>query len=155
MIKSLLKLLAILVIGILIYNYFLGTPSEKEGAQKIFREFKDVGVAVTDLLKSEKQKFDAGKYDNAVNKIGDLLDGLKRNAQDFDEQYLQRIKDLEKKREELSRQLSEYQQEDDRINQGDDKFTPKSDRDSSGLKRDLQKLLDETEQLIQEMQSKQ
>jgi uncharacterized phage infection (PIP) family protein YhgE len=155
MIKSVLKLVAILVIGILIYNYFLGSPSEKEGAQKIFKEFKDVGVSVKDLLKSEKEKFDAGKYDNAVDKIGDLLSGLKRNAKEFDEQYLQRINDLEKKREELSRQLSEYQQEDGRINQGDDEFAPWSGEDSSGLKQGLERLIDETEQLVRDMERKQ
>jgi uncharacterized phage infection (PIP) family protein YhgE len=155
MIKSVLKLVAILVIGILIYNYFLGSPSEKEGAQKIFKEFKDVGVSVKDLLKSEKEKFDAGKYDNAVDKIGDLLSGLKRNAKEFDEQYLQRINDLEKKREELSRQLSEYQQEDGRINQGDDEFTPRSGEDSSGLKQGLERLIDETEQLVRDMERQQ
>ena len=153
MIKSVLKLIAILIVGILIYNYFLGSPSEKEGAQKIFKEFKDVGLAVKGLLESEKAKFDAGKYDPAVNKIGDLLQGLKSTAQEYNGQYLQRIDDLEKRRVALSRQLSEYQQEERRINNGEDEFIPKGSQDSSKLKQDLQRLVDETDQLVRDMES--
>ena len=153
MIKSLLKLLVILVIGILIYNYFLGTEQEKQGAKKIFSEMKDVGVAVKDLLKTEKEKFDAGKYDNAVDKIGNVLDGLKKNAKDFDEKYLKRIDDLEQKRQELRRSLSDYEQESDRITRDRDEFTPKGGKDSSAIKNDLEQLLKETESLINDMES--
>ncbi len=152
MIKSILKLLAILVIGILIYNYFLGNEQEKEGARKIFGEMKDVAISVKDLLKSEKEKFDAGKYDKAVDKIGGVLDGLKRNAKDFDEKYLDRIDDLEKKRQNLRRSLSEYEQESSRAERDGKPFVPKSGKDSADLKKDLEKLLRETEALIEDMQ---
>lgn len=154
MIRSVLKLLAILVIGILIYNYFLGTPSEKETSKKIFGEMKDVGVAVKDLLKSEKEKFDKGKYDKAVDKIGDVLQGLKMNAKDFDEKYLDRIQELDKKREELHRTLSEYNEENDRINDRNNEFVPKGGgKDSNAIKKDLEELLRQTEELMKEMES--
>jgi basic membrane lipoprotein Med (substrate-binding protein (PBP1-ABC) superfamily) len=153
MIKSLLKLLVILVLGILIYNYFLGTDQEKQGAKKIFGEMKDVGVAVKDLLKSEKEKFDAGKYDKAVDKIGNVLDGLKRNAKDFDEKYLDRIDELEAKRKEISRALQDYEQESEHIGQGSDEFMPKGGQDTSKIKQELEKLLRETESLIEDMES--
>ncbi len=152
MIKSLFKLLVILVLGILIYNYFLGTEQEKQGAKKIFSEMKDVGVAVKDLLKSEKEKFDAGKYDNAVDKIGNVLDGLKRNAKEFDEKYLDRIDELEAKRQELRRALSDYEEESKRITEGGDEFTPKGGQDSSNIKRELEQLLKDTESLINDME---
>ena len=154
MIKSLFKLLALLVLGIMIYNYFLGSEQEKEGAKKIFGEMKDVGVAVKDLLKMEKEKFDAGKYDKAVDKIGDVLDGLKRNAKDFDEKYLDRIEDLEQKRQELRRSLSEYEQETKRITKDGEEFTPRGGQDSSALKKELEELLKETEALIKELDAK-
>lgn len=157
MLSSLLKLLVILVIGILIYNYFLGTDQEKKGAQKIFTEMKDVGVAVQDLLKSEKKKFDAGKYDKAVDKIGDVLDGLKKNAGEFDEKYLDRIDELEQKRRELQRALSDYEKEADRIARDGGEFTPKggdTGKDSTAIKRELQKLLKDTESLIEDLKTK-
>lgn len=152
MIRTILKLLAILVIGILIYNYFLGTPSEKENAKKIFTEVKDVGVAVKDLLKSEKEKFDAGKYDKAVEKIGGVLDKLKSNAKDFDERYVKRIEELEQKRKDLKQQLSDYEsgQNQGSPNSG---LTPKGGKDTSAIKKDLEDLLRETEDLVKEMES--
>jgi basic membrane lipoprotein Med (substrate-binding protein (PBP1-ABC) superfamily) len=156
MIRSLIKLLVILVIGILIYNYFLGTESEKEGAKKIFGEMKDVGVAVKDLLKSEKEKFDKGKYDNAIDKIGNVLSGLKQNAKDFDEKYLNRIKELERKRAELKRALSAYDEKNELT--GDNEFTPKggtTKKDSTAIKKELEQLLKETEGLMKEMESSQ
>ena len=152
MIRSVLKLLAVLVIGILVYNYFLGTDTEKENAKKIFGELKDVGVAVKDLLKSEKEKFDKGKYDKAVDKIGGVLDGLKKNAKEFDEKYLDRIQDLEKKREELEKALSEYSDE----NEKDSEFTPKGGaKDSNAIKKDLEDLMKQTESLMRDMESSQ
>ena len=69
MIRSLIKLLFILIVGVLIYNYFLGTPEEKENAKNIFSEVKDVAVGVKQLIKSEREKFDKGKYDDAVDKM--------------------------------------------------------------------------------------
>ena len=57
MIRSLLKLIIIMVLGILVYNLFLGDTTEKENAKKVFSEIKEAGVAVKDLLKSEKKKF--------------------------------------------------------------------------------------------------
>ena len=80
MIRKLLGLLVLVVFGILVYNFFLGTPAEKENAQKIFGEVKDLGVAVKDLLANEKEKFDAGKYDNALKKIGGIFDSLKEKS---------------------------------------------------------------------------
>ncbi|MCB0518982.1 MAG: hypothetical protein H6577_22580 [Lewinellaceae bacterium] len=153
MIRTILKLLAILVIGILIYNYFLGTPSEKENAKKIFTEVKDVGVAVKDLLKSEKEKFDSGKYDKAVEKIGGVLDKLKSNAKNFDDQYLKRIDELEQKRKDLKQQLSEYEKEQEQAGPNGD-LTPKGGKDTASIKKDLEQLLNETENLVREMESK-
>lgn len=151
MIRTVLKLLAILVVGILIYNFFLGTDSEKENAKKIFTEVKDVGVAVKDLLKSEKQKFDAGKYDKAVDKIGDVLEKLKANAKEFDEKYLDRIDELEQKRKELEQDLVEYEEQQQRGNE--DQFTPKGGKDSADIKKELEQLLRDTEGLVKEMES--
>ncbi len=149
MIKSLLKLAFILVLGILIYNYFLGTDSEKEGAKKVFTEVKDIGVAVKDLLSSEKEKFDKGKYDNALNKIGDMLQGLKQNAEKIDKNYLDRIRELDKMKDDLKSSLSAYSDD----NEGADKFAPGvGGKDSVALKSDLRNLLKQTEDLIREME---
>ncbi|HHM21694.1 MAG TPA: hypothetical protein ENJ20_06680 [Bacteroidetes bacterium] len=142
MIRSLLKLLFVLIIGVLVYNYFLGTPEEKENAKHIFSEVKDVAVGVKELIKSEKEKFDKGKYDKAIDKLGNLLSKLKRNAKDIDEKYIQRISDLEKKKQQLKDVISEYNVEDKKIGK----------ETSDSLVSELDQLLKETESLVAEMQ---
>ena len=142
MIRSALKLLAILVVGILIYNLFLGTDEEKQGAKKIVGEVKDVGVAVKDLLKAEKEKFDKGKYDKAVDKIGNMLSNLKRNANEFDEKYVKRIEELERKRKQLKDELDSV---------SDTSTTETSETKS--IKEDSKELMQELESLMKEMES--
>lgn len=88
MIRSLIKLGLLVVIGIVIYNYFFGTPEEQESSKQVFAKskeafvkVKDVGKDVFILLSSEKQKFDAGKYDVAIQKMGTILTDLKKCCQ--------------------------------------------------------------------------
>ena len=144
MIKSFIKLLAVLVIGILIYNLFLGTDEEKQGAKKIVGEVKDVGVAVKDLLKSEKEKFDKGKYDKAVDKMENVLANLKRNAKDFDEKHLKRIDELERKRKQLKDELDSVS---DTIGASGETTETKA------IKEDSKKLMQELEALMKEIES--
>lgn len=142
MIRSLLKLLFLVVIGVLVYNYFLGTPEEKENSKAIFREVKDVAVGVKELVKSEKEKFDAGKYDKAVDKIGDLLSKLKSKAKDIDEKYIDRIQDLEKKKKELKDAISDYDIDDKRLD----------DNGKDSLVNELDQLLKDAEHLVDDME---
>ena len=142
MIKALLKLLVILVIGILIYNYFLGTPQEKKGVEKIVKEFKDFGGSVADLLKSEKEKFDKGKYDDALNKIGNTLKDLKESLKGQGEAYSNDINDLLEKKEQLSDELEKME-----------KNAKDSGVDTSKVKEQLRSLLEETQRLLSEMES--
>ncbi|MBK8567197.1 MAG: hypothetical protein IPN76_28700 [Saprospiraceae bacterium] len=144
MVKSALKLLAILVIGILIYNLFLGTDEEKQGAKKIVGEMKDVGLAVKDLLKAEKEKFDKGKYDRAIDKIGNMLTNLKRNAKEFDENYVQRIEELERKRKALKEDLDEIS--DTTGASGDTKET-------KAIKEKVKELAQESDALLKDLES--
>ncbi len=144
MIKNALKLLAVLVIGILIYNLFLGTDEEKQGAKRIVGEVKDVGVAVKDLLKSEKEKFDKGKYDKAVDKIESILSNLKRNASDFDEKYLQRIEELERKRKQLKEELDAV---------SDTTGMSGETTETKSIREDSKKLMQELESLMKDLES--
>ena len=144
MIRSALKLLAILVVGILIYNLFLGTDEEKQGAKKIVGEVKDVGVAVKELLKAEKEKFDKGKYDRAVEKIGSMLSNLQRNAKEFDENYVQRIEELERKRKALKENLDEMS---DTTGAGGETC------ETRAIKEYFKELMQELESLMKEMES--
>lgn len=142
MIKTILKVLAVIVVFILVYNYFFGSTEEKATSQKIFQEVKEVGVAVKDLLKSEKEKYDSGKYDDALDKIGGVFSKLKTEAEKVDTEYLDRIADLEKRRQELKQAVEDTK----------DPASPPDNAGQDQLESDLQRLLQETDRLISDME---
>lgn len=149
MIRSIIKLLATLAVVILIYNFFFGTPEEKETSREIFGKGKELVVSVSRLLKSEKDKFDAGKYDTALEKIGHLYDDLRTKAETIDRDYIDRISELDRRRRELERELESTKVDTyDQNPQSPTEETPKQRE----LKRKLDNLLKDTDKLMQEME---
>jgi ElaB/YqjD/DUF883 family membrane-anchored ribosome-binding protein len=149
MIRSIIKLGMLLVVGILVYNFFLGTPEEKAQSQKVFNKGKDVIVSVGDLLKSEKSKFDSGKYDTALDKIGNAFNGIREKANDIqDSGYLDRLNDLDEKRKELQEELSEIAQD------ANEEFASKGDeRKADKIKDEIDKLMDNAKRLVNDMEN--
>ncbi|MBK8491006.1 MAG: hypothetical protein IPL49_08985 [Saprospirales bacterium] len=146
MIKTIIQVLVVVVIFVLGYNFFFGTSQEKDNATQIFREVKDVGVSVKDLLKTEKEKFDSGKYDNAILKMRELFQNLESNAREVAPEYVDRIKDLENQRQDLEGQLDEAKET---VEDAGEK-AKKVDEINKGLDQ----LMKETEQIIKEMKTK-
>ena len=151
MIRSLLKIGLLLVVGILVYNFFFGTPEEKESSRQVFNSGKALVGNVVGLLKSEKGKFEAGKYDNALAKVDDLFDNLKDKAQDIDEKYVDRLRDLDDKREMLEDKLADLQAD----HVGEEEFTPKGGerREVKNFEQELDELMDQTAELMEEMKT--
>ena len=97
-----------LVIGLLGYNYFWGTAQEKEQAQEIFSKGAEAIGAGADLLKSEYQKYNDGKYDEALDNIGDGLSKLKENSGELlgeIDSWEERKEDWDQKKIDLQEQL--------------------------------------------------
>ena len=94
MIRFLIKIGLVLVIGILVYNRFFGDDQEKEQAKEVFKKTGDAVGSAWNLLKSEKQKFDAGKYDRVLDQLGGAYQTVRRSAKYLDENVLQRLDDL-------------------------------------------------------------
>lgn len=144
--SKLLKLAALLVIGILVYNYFFGTTEEKAQSKEIFSEAKDLGKAAWGLLKSEKEKFEDGKYDEAVDKVGGLFKNLKTKAQEAkDSDALAELRELEKQRLELEKRL-------DAVDEYDK--SKAAAKENEAIKRDWDDLLERTEALMKRMEEK-
>jgi len=137
--KSLLKLAFWVVLAILVYNYFAGTASEKETSQKIFGEVKNLAVSVKDLISSESEKYNNGKYDLAIGKLDDLLGKLKTTAKN-NADLLNKVDDLEKRKDKLSKELE--------INKSKDNTVTKNPE----LKQEFKSLLKDTESLMQQME---
>jgi len=143
---NLLKLAALLVIGILVYNYFFGTTEEKAQSKVIFSEAKDLGKAAWGLLKSEKEKFEDGKYDEAVDKVGGLFKNLKTKAQENkDTDALAELRELEKQRLELEKRLNAVDENDK---------SKAATKENEAIKRDWDDLLERTESLMKRMEDK-
>lgn len=142
--KFLIRLAILLVLGILVYNYFFGTQEEKETSKKIFGEVRDLGKATWDLLRSEKQKFDEGKYDEAADKIGNLLDRLRGHAETIEnnKDLLTRLDELEQKRKELQRDIETPAS----FNQTEEERKKELKRESDQLMREIEELMKEMEQ---------
>jgi hypothetical protein len=100
MIRFLFKLGLSLVVLLLVYNYFLGTPEEKSTSKKIFGEVIHLGKSSWDLLRAEKLK--DGKYDLAMDKVSQLLNGLENAVvKSGDPQINEQFQDLTNKRDQL------------------------------------------------------
>jgi hypothetical protein len=143
MIRSLLKLAVVLVLAILVYNYFFGTTEEKAQSKEIFGEVRDLGKAAWGLLKTERQKFNDGKYDEAVDKVGGLLNTMKDRAERLeDSDLINKIDKLERKRKAIERQLQED--------------TPENydAGEKAALKREWEELMRETEDVMKELEEK-
>lgn len=151
MIRSLIRLAVFVVIAIVAYNFFFGTTTEKDSSKQVVKELKDVGAAVKDLLKSEKSKFEGGKYDEVLGNIGDVFKNLKSKAQDIDQNYLDRITQLDSKRQELEEDLNSTEVDAGRMGSS---VQANNTPEQKKLKMELQKLLDETEQLMKDMDLK-
>ena len=142
--RSLIKLALLLIVGVLVYNYFLGSEEEKATSEKVFKQVKEVGRSIGDLISNERQKFKDGKYDQAFDKLGDAYEKLKGRVdqEDTKEEKL----DLEK----LKKQKEELEQEKQKIEDELDKENPDEDvlRKSPSFEKELQDLVDETGRLL-------
>ena len=119
MIRSIIKVALFLIVGILGYNYFFGSPEEKAQSKEIIGKAVDVGKAGVGLLKEEIAKFKSGKYDDALEKIGTALNNAKEKVQEgskaFEEvaDWQEKKEDWIKKRDEIRKSLEEKGEEAD------------------------------------------
>ena len=106
MIRSLLKLGLVAVVCIVIYNRFFGTDVEKDQSKRIFKGVGNVITEVRTLVSSERDKFDAGKYDAGLDKLQGILENLKNHASSNSDANLQnQIAQLEKRKKTLENQV--------------------------------------------------
>jgi len=151
MIRFLFKLVLSLVVLLLVYNYFLGTPEEKSTSKKIFGEVIHLGKSSWDLLRVEKQKLRDGKYDVAMDKVSQLLNGLEDAVkQSGDPKISDQFQDLTNKKNQLL-QLEEASTNLKNTSEADAKLTEK---EKSERLRLLKSLLSETELLMNQLENR-
>jgi hypothetical protein len=144
MIKWLFRLVLLLVIGILIYNYFLGDKQEKEQSSAIMTQVKDLGKSLSGLIVSEKDKFDQGKYDIALDKVGEFIDGMRSNEKNLDKETLIKLDELERKQKAL--QLH--------VDKTSDLDSAQAEKENKKLRKELNDLLREADELLKATEKK-
>ena len=112
----LFKLILVLVVGIIGYNYFYGTDEEKASARQIVGQVKKLTGSVADLLKSEKEKFDEGKYDAAIGKLKSALKTIHDKVAEMGSgqaNLMHDVESLEQEEAALERELHELSPDDE------------------------------------------
>lgn len=147
MAKILIRIVVALVVMIITYNYFLGDAQEKKNSRRIVGQVAELGKSVVNLLKSETEKFDKGKYDNALGNLKSALSITKERAIDLGNGghvCLQKCEHLEKEQQELQDKLASV---DGQAGQST------ADRDAAiqAIKNKILKLTSETENLAREI----
>ncbi len=146
--KGLIRITVIAIIAILVYNYFFGTAEEKQSSEKIFNEFVDLGKAVGDLIKTEKEKFDRGKYDDVLAKITDFIDNLKSTAEGSVE-AMEKIQQLEARKEAIEEQIAE--RNNIPSTRGGENIPESYEQQDKNLDKALQDLMRETEKVVNDL----
>jgi len=82
MIKAVIKIGLVVLVALVGFNYFFGTPAEKASSRKIVEGVKDVGKTVGGVIKSEKEKLSEGKMDRVIEDLGNWVERIKGKAQD-------------------------------------------------------------------------
>ncbi len=109
--RNLLKLIFFAVIGLISYNYYYGNETEKARSEKVIDGVKDVFGAVKDLAVAEKEKFDEGRYDKVLDKIGGVFEDIKDKSADISDDLKDRLADLEDEKIELKERIKEKKEE--------------------------------------------
>ena len=155
MIRRLLGIGIVLVAAIIGYNLYFGTAEEKENAREIVNEVKNIGKASWDLLKSEKEKMEGGKYDGAADKLKNIFDKLRGIAKDNnDTRHLTELEELEAKRKDLERRLEEMDRPQDYSSSSTASAATAAEAAPASkvdLQRELLELYKETERIMAEM----
>lgn len=150
MIGFVIKLAIVVVIGVLGYNYFLGSAEEKAQSTKVFGQVKDVAVSVGELAKSEKQKYDAGKYDAALDKLAGAYQAAREGAQKLDAGMLRKIGELENRKDALKDEIEAIEQAEQSQKKGQSteaKAARQAER-KAALQREMQQLLADSNALL-------
>jgi Sec-independent protein translocase protein TatA len=88
--------LILLLAGYVGYMYFFGKGEDKANAETIVNETKDLGRAVGDLLRRQKDKYDDGDFDQVIGNVGKALDKLKSSSTKNDSEVRNDLNELKK-----------------------------------------------------------
>lgn len=93
--RRLIFTLLLILAGYVGYMYFFGKGDDKTQAQVIVTETRDLGRAVGDFLRNQKDKYDDGEFDRLIDKVSSSLEKLKSGSGQKDEQVKDDLRKLQ------------------------------------------------------------
>lgn len=93
--RKLLFTLILILAAYVGYQYYFGKEEDKANARVIVQETKDLGKAVSDLLKRQKEKYNDGDFDKVIDDIRRTLDKLKTASPEDRRESRDHLKQLE------------------------------------------------------------
>jgi len=139
--RNLLKLIFFAVVGLIAYNFYYGNEVEKARSEKVINGVKDVFGSIKDLAVAEKEKFDEGKYDKVLDKIGNVFADVKEKSADISDELRDRLTNLEDEKIELKERIKEKQKE-----------GIWTEEEKEKTKEDFRDLIKKSEELFQEIE---
>ena len=136
--KTLIKIALIAIVAVLGYNYFYGDEKEQEQAEKIVGKVQDLGSDIKALVLNEKEKFDDGKYDNAVDKFSELIASVKEKISNID------MDKLEEKKEKLKESIEKLKEKGESIKK----------EDTQSIEEDMESLFEDLKGIIENIENK-
>lgn len=131
--KSLIKIALLAIVIVLGYNYFYGDQKEQEQAEKIVGKVKDLGSDIKALVMNEREKYDEGKYDNAIDKFSDVINNVKDKISNIDRDK------LEEKKKKIEGTLKEWKEKGSSVTKDEARMI---ERDMEDLFDDLKRTID-------------
>jgi len=99
--RRLIFTLLLVLAGYVGYMYFFGKGEDKSNAQTIVHETRDLGKAVADFLRNQKDKYDDGEFNRLIDKVGESLDKLKTGTNESKEDVKTNLLELQKQLKEI------------------------------------------------------
>lgn len=144
MIRKLISLVILAVIGLMGYNMFFGTEEDKARGQAVAKETKELVGSVVGFLKAEKENYDSGKFDNAMQKLNKAVKNVSQKAQEIGGSMPERVRQLEEKKNQLDELIQ--------TNKNSKMADPKKESDK--IKDEMSDILKELEEIAEDIDNK-
>lgn len=77
------------------YQYYFGKEDDKANAKAIVEETKDLGKAIGDMLRRQKDKYDDGEIDDLLVNVNRTLDKIKAEPASNEQEVKDHLRQLE------------------------------------------------------------
>lgn len=135
MVGKLISLVFFFIVGWVVYTQFFGTEQEQAMGKEVIGSAKQTVQGIFNIFQHESGKFKEGTYDDSIDQLGALLDKLREEASN----------------EENQKELIELVQKTKRIKEKVEQSKEGAEIDEEQTKEDLKQLTKDVEVIVNKM----